>query len=448
MTDTKPQKPAPPKKPKGEFKIPKLTETQWAMALGGIFFLGYFLYSFVLSVPVAPMQNTMSAPLQRPVGETEEERFKRENKNARLPDGAGFSKEIIDEKTKVTQQIPFGDRELEFRLRLPKSWVMSEFARYGLPGEETYSVLTNIARYFGPAIEDARPFLWIEVERMKRYMTAETWARAYMIKRGITPAAMQIDSEKDIQALYVDVKDYRSYAVRTRFIINGDMMVLVSYGVPVQSYKDVKDVMGLSVNSFEFLHKIDRQIEEIKEHKLLNVVKFEYYTSWLPKNEFSESTLRPSIELHNPQEYNNPKGELLQGLILVNAWRKSKQQEAGDKEFKEVKDRLQELRMTIDRPERPLENLPLHGNFVKIQRTPYTALVNTYVRKNEFDIVKDNLAKTKQEVWITVLDNDYYIVYITLITPLLSNNYVVWAQNMAAYDLLTRSLDARGAPSD
>lgn len=456
MTDTKPQKPAPEKKapaektkkPGGGFKIPQWTETQWGMALGGAFLFGYILYNFVWLQPVEQAPQTIQVGAPKPV-ETEEARFKRENKNVKLPDGSSLKPQEIAERTKVTQQIPFGDRELEFRVRLPSNWVMSEFARYGLPGEETYSVLTNIARYFGPAIEDARPFLWVEAERMKRFMTAETWARAYMIKRGISPEAMQINSESDIQALYVDVRDYRSYAMRTRFVINGDTMVMISFGVPIESYKPAKDVMGLTLNSFEFMRKIDRQIEEVKDYKLLNVIKFRHYASWLPKNEFSESTLRPSVELHNPQEYNNPKGDLLQGLILINAWRKSKQEGSdGNKELQEVKDRLQELRMTITNPDAPTEDLPLHGNFVSVKRTQYTALVNTYIRKNEFDIVKDDLAKTKQEIWITVLDNDYYVVYLTLITPLLSNNYVIWAQNMAAYDLLTKTLDVRGAPTD
>lgn len=451
MTDNK-QVPktaaAKPKKPSAGFTIPKLTETQWGMLGCGIFFLGYFLYSFVLfpEVPASSGQS-ITAQIQKPTEETEEQRFKRENKNTRLPDGSAISKEVIAAKTKITQQVPFGDQELEFRVRLPSSWVMSEFARYGLPGEETYNVLTNIARYFGPAIEDTRPFLWVEAERMTRYMTAETWARAYMIKRGISPEVLQVRSETDIQALYVDVRDYRSYAMRTRFIINGDTMVMVSYGVPVQSYKDAKDIMGLSLNSFQFMEKINRQVEEIKDYKLLNVVNFQHYASWLPKNEYTESTLKPSIELHNPQLYNNPKGDLLQGLIIINAWRKSNKS-AEDFEMKVIKDRLQELRMTINLPDKPAVDLPLHDNFLKIQRTQYTALVNTYIRKSEFDIIKDDLAKTKQEVWITVLDNDYYIVYLTLITPLLSMNYVTWAQNMAAYDLLTKSLQAKGPPTE
>jgi hypothetical protein len=78
----------------------------------------------------------------------------------------------------------------------------------------------------------------------------------------------------------------------------------------------------------------------------------------------------------------------------------------------------------------------------------HTALVNRYIRKDDFDIIKSEETKTRQEVWITILDNGYYRTYLTLITPLKDTNYVVWARNMAAYDLLIKSLQARTAPKE
>lgn len=440
------QKPKKPKKPKQAFQMPKLSETQWAMAAGAVFFVGYMLYSMVATMPAGTGDGGLNAPVEAATMETDEQKFKRENKN-KLPDGSAISAKTLEETTQLTQQVPFGDKEFEFQLRLPKTWVMSEFARYGLPGEEKYAVLTNIARYFGPAIEDARPYVWIEVERQKRYMTAEAWARAYMIKRGISPQAIHIVSDTEIQVLYVDVRDFRTYAVRTLFRMVGDAMVLVSFGAPVEGYKEFKDMMAVTLNSFHLLQPNQRQIEQIKEYRLLNVLKFRYYDSWLPRNEYSDSTLRPSIELHNPQLVNNEKKELLQGLILVNIWRKS-DQFTPESNMQVITDRLQELSMTLKKPLEAEKPLPLFGGFTKITRTPYLAQVATYVRKDQFDIVKSDESKTQQEVWITVLDNGYYVAYLTLITPLQGTNYVIWAQNMAAYDLLMKSIEVREAPKD
>ena len=444
MPDTK--KPAALKKPKSTkpaFQIPKLSETQWAMAAGAVFMVIYGLYT-VVSVPSAPQEMGLKAAIEAPTEETDEQKFKRENKN-KLPDGSAISKAEIEEKTQITQQVPFGDKELEFRVRLPRNWVMSEFARYGLPGEAKYSVLTNIARYFGPAIEDIRPFLWIEVERQKRYMTAEAWARAYMIKRGISPQAIQVQSNEDVQVLYVDVRDFRTYAVRTRFHIVGDTMVLISFGAPVEDYKEFKDYMAVALNSFNILNPNTRQIEEVKDYKLLNVLKFKYYNSWLPRNEYSESTLRPAVELHNPQLINNEKNDLLQGLILVNVWRKS-EMFTPEKNMRNITDRLQELSMTLKEPLGEAKSLPLYNGYTKIVQVPYLAQVATYIRKDQFDIVKSEQSKTQQEVWITTLDNGYYVAYLTLITPVQGMNYVIWAQNWAAYELLLNSIDLKKAP--
>lgn len=456
MTDEK--KPADPKaapkkakavkSDKPGFNIPKLTETQWAMVAGGAFFLLYGLYVVLFESTGAVVQSQdmgLRTPVEAPTQETDEQKFKRENKN-KLPSGTALSKKEIDEKTKVTQQVPFGDKELEFRVRLPKDWVMSEFARYGLPGEEKYAVLTNIARYFGPAIEDARPFMWVEVERQKRYMTSEAWARAYMIKRGIAPQAIQITSTTEVQVLYVDVRDFRTYAVRTLFKVVGDTMVMVSFGVPIQSYKEFKDIMAVSLNSFYILRPNEREIEEIKSYRLLNVLKFKYYNSWLPRNEYSDSTLHPSIELHSPQLVNNERNDLLQGLIMVNIWRKS-EQFSPESNMQVITDRLQELSMTLKEPLSPAKNLPVFNGYSKIVQAPYYAQVATYVRKDQFDIVKSDQSKTRQEVWITTLDNGYYVAYLTLITPLQPTNYVIWAQNMAAYDLLMKTIELKKAPT-
>jgi hypothetical protein len=438
--------PAKPKKPLFDLaSLPKLSETQWAMVAGAILCVLYLGYAYITTP--TETQSGITAPIQVPDknGETDEEKFKREARRSKMPDGSAISAKDIDEQTQLTQQVPFGDKELEFQLRLPKNWIMSEFARYGLPGEENYTILTNIARYFGPAIEDQRPFLWVEAERQKRYMTAETWARAYMIKRGISPEGIQIKSPTEVQVLYVDMRDYQSYAVRSLFHIEGDTMVVVSFGVPLQSYKQYKDMMPVTLNSFHILNPINRQIEEIKDYALLNVVKFQYYASWLTKNEYSESTLRPSVELHNPQLFNNQNNDVLQGLILVSAWRKSSQY-SPTQSMSAITDRLQELSMILKEPMAPPKALPLRDDYTSIVQAPYVALVNTYIRKDQFDIIKSEESKTQQEVWITTLDNGYYVAYLTLVTPLQGTNYLVWAQNMAAYELLINSFHLRGPP--
>lgn len=432
-------------------KVSRMSPTQMGIAAVVIMITGYFGYAYLLEVPVPvgqQMDAGMNAVLEKPAGETEEEKFKRENKNASLPDGSQVPVEIVENSTHIEQQVPFGDTKMEYRIRLPNDWIMSNFARYGLPGDETYRILTNIARYFGPAIEDTRPFFWLEVQTLSRYITAEAFTRSLMLNKGIAPEALVVNSETSAQALYVDVRDYRSYAMRTLYQIVGNFMVMASVGVPIESYKDYKDMMGLILNSFELVNPVEGQIEEIKDYKLLNVLRFKYYASWLPKNEYAQTAIKPSIELHNPQEINNPTGELLQGIILVNSWRVSASFDPAAP-MHEIRDRLQVFGMVIQDDESlPTEKLPLRDSYTDISQTKHTVLVNRYIRKDDFDIIKSDETKTRQEVWITVLDNGYYQTYLTLITPLKDTNYAIWARNMAAYDLLIKSLQARTAPKE
>jgi hypothetical protein len=439
----------PPKK--NSFQIPKLSETEWGIAGAVVFVFGYMIYTTLFPAgSTATTGYTAPPPPSQQQTESAEERFKRENQNTQLPSGDALAPEFIQNETRITQEIPTGDRELAFQIRLPNDWRMSEFGNYGtIPGQETYAVLTNIARYFGPAIVDARPYLRVEVERMKRYLPADLWAHVYMTKRGIAPQAVQKDNEKDMQALYVEMnEDMRSFAVRSRFIIHGDTMMVISFGVPISSYKDFKDLMGLTLNSVNLPTPIDRPIEEIKEEKLLNVLSFNYYgASWIPRNHFLESTLRPSLELHNPQEGYNPKNDKLQGLVLVNAWRKTGQF-SPERAMKSIEERLAVMHTTLKKPPESKKDLPLFGNFTFAKQYEYLGQINAYTQRDKYDIIQSEESKAWRSIVITVLDNGYYQVYLTLVTPSREVDYIPWAQNMLGYELLLKSIQVRGAPTD
>jgi hypothetical protein len=350
-------------------KIGRMSEIQMMVAAGVVAAFVLFCYFYMFTTPTVVSENMdMNAVLEKTVAETAEEKFKRENKNVNLPDGSNVPANIVEENTRLEKQVPFGDVSMEYMVRLPNNWASSNFARYGLPGEEDYTILTNIARYFGPAIEDSRPFFWLEVQKLRRFITAEAFTRAYMLKRGIAPQALIPRSETEAEALYVDVRDFRSYAMRTIFRIEGKYMVMASVGVPIEAYKDYKDMMGLILRSFDLINPPEGQIEQIKEHKLLNVLRFKYYESWLPKNEFAQTAIRPSVELHNPQDVNNPKGDLLAGIILVNSWRISNNFDA-KLPMQEIADRLQGLSMVIqDAETQPTQDLSIRDSLPALLR--------------------------------------------------------------------------------
>ncbi len=436
-------------------KVMQMSEKQ--MTIAAVVVIGFFVvvYNYVFATPEInpnemgqPIGITLESP-KNAGGETAEDKFRRENKNVTLPDGSKVPADMINHGTHFAREAPFGDKMMEYMVRMPNDWVQSNFARYGLPGDETYAIMTNIARYYGPAIEDARPFFWLEAQKLKRFVTAETYVRTYMLKNGITPVALEATSEKRAEALYVDTRDGRNYAIRTRYNIEGPYIVIASVGIPVSSYNTYKDMAGLVLRSFQLVTPIPGQIEEIIERKLLNVVRYKYYASWLMRNENILSALHPSVELYNPQEIVTGKPNILQGMMFLDAWRMTANLDPKTP-LNDVKQKLLAIRMELQdqEPMQPETKLPLRDKYTSITQNRYRALVKRGTRKDEFDIVKSEETKTYQEVWITVLDNGYYRAYLTLVTPLEETDYSVWAQNMAAYTLLINTLQLRPAPTE
>ena len=440
-------------------KLTRLSEKQFIvlfMVVAGIFIASYM---YLQPKSVAMYDDGLGLAADMLKKETAEEKFKRENKNIKLPDGSALTPDFIAKQTKLEKNIPFGDKQMEYIVRLPVNWRQSNFAKYGLPGEEDYSILTNIARYFGPAIEDQLPFFWLEVEKLRRFLTAESYLRSYMIKRGTVPETIIVRSETEAEALYIDSRDNRSYAVRSIFRMEGPYVIMATVGAPVQFYSEYKDVMGLIMKSFDLVNPIPGQIEKINTHKLLNVLKFDYYDSWQIRNEQAQTALNPSTELHNilEVEFDNRtrganrglaiKKEPVQGLIFVNAWRVRNAHKAQNP-MDVINAKLADIKHVLDPTPLETKQLTLKSDFNSIEQRQYRALVDRYVRQDEFDIIMSEETKTENEVWVTVMDNGYYSVWLTMITPLRDTNYLTWAKNKAAYDLLIRSITVRSAPKD
>lgn len=382
---------------------------------------------------------TNAAPTQISQGESQEARFKRENRDIDLPTGEKVDSDYIQNKIKTFSEVPFGDTELEYSVALPNAWVRSNFAQYGLPGEEKYLILTNIARYFGQAIGDVRPYLWIEALRLKREITARDYMYGYFANRGISPETERINSETDAEALFVEVQNNQgSYAVHGRFIIHGDTLVLVKMGVPVRSYKELRNHVGYTITSFDLKNSIDRIIEERKTFKLLNVLSFDHLVSWTPAHIERDSTLKTGMELHNLHKDGG-----LNGVIYLKAYRKTSAINE-DKLWQEIEEFLSQRGFSIleEKTEeqeslKTLEGVNVYDDFS--QKT-YDITFKTLLKQTDFDIERSEANIIRQTMHVTRFDNGNYIVYAILVTPENNKYYMTWAQNIFAYNLLLETL--------
>jgi hypothetical protein len=456
----KPMQPvSPPSKNTSQKKTKKSDSMQDKLVLGGLMVCGVLFYFWMNApeepdgqvtlesvIPLAQLTGKIGA---QPKEETLEEQFRRENKNVPLSDGRDIPPDVIKEHTRLFRQVPFGDTELSYEMRLPTNWGQSRFTQYGSPGEERYKVLTNIDRFFGPAIEDKRPFVWLEVERLSRMTTAENYMNQYFIQRGITPEAVKVHNMNRAEALFIQPRDYSSYAIRAVFMINGDRIMLATFGVPLEAYKIYRDLMGLAMSSVQMLETINRQPEPVSTYKLLNVLTFDYPSRWLLRNENRTSSLKPSMELALPTELNvrNTSGfglsNQIDGLILVNAWRKTSTFSRATLEETIIK-RLQVNQIKLQAVLQPEKQLLSHDDIASIKQTIYVSYVdNTPPTTEEFGVIQSTAAKPQQEVWVTTFDNGDYMVAVTLITWPQTKNYPNWSYNVTSYTKIVETMKIR-----
>ena len=449
------------KKPASKKKTAAKNSRQDTYVLIGLT-LGAILIYWLVATPSDPAQDGQTTfesviPLSQLTGkigvqpktaETPEQRFRRENKNIPLSDGSKIPAKIVAERTRLFSQVPFGDQELTYEMRLPTSWGQSRFTQYGTPGENRYKILTNIDRFFGPSIEDKRPFVWLEVQHLDRFSTAENYMNQYFIQRGINPEAVKVQDMQRAEALFIQTREDSSYVMRTLFIINGDRLMLVTFGVPLDVYNDYRDIMGLTLASFRMQQTIDRQPEDVASYKLLNVLTFDYPARWQTRNPNRTSSLRPSVELVLPTELQVQRDSKLlaneiDGLILVNAWRKIPGFDRSTLEETIIK-RLQQNRIKLRDVLQTEKALPAHNEVSDIRQTIYVGFVdNTVPTTEEFGVIQATTSQPEQEIWVTVFDNSDYTAAVTLITWPQTRNYQNWAYNVSSYDKILDTLKLR-----
>jgi hypothetical protein len=366
-----------------------------------------------------------------------------EAKKLVLPKGEALPENFATERMKEVKENPFDDVELAYSFLVPKEWQQSNFARYGVPGQANYTILTNIARYFGPAIGTIPPIAWIEAHKLTRETTAEAYMTGYFFDRGITPEGVQIHNERHAEALFTAVEDRISYATRGTWIINGDTVVLLRIMVPSYAYSAMAQVMGVMANSFKLHYKILREIEPKTEGRLLNIASFKYLASWQLAQTEKSNPLQASIEIRNPSQ-----GRGLDGLIFLRASKRNTNTKVEDLtlNFETWLNGRGYSLIKKTEPEAAGPELAERFSFYA-KKIKYVLGINlaTYIDQNDFGVVVDTSQLPQFEMNSVVLDNGNYVIHAALVTPPINTGYGRWAQNHFAFEQLLRSLVVKGA---
>ena len=356
-----------------------------------------------------------------------------------LPDGSAISAQTIVERTEVTTNVPFGDYDLEYSIRLPKDWKPSKFTQFGEQKQDKYEVPTNIARYFGTSIVGVLPYLWIEAYRPKQEILLEDYVGMFMRKRGITPKAALYENAERIQITYIELEGAESFIKRSLFLLHGDKIVHVQFVIPFSSFQDMRSLVGLVLNSFKLTKVPEGELEPTKSTALLNVLKFDYPASWSEEYKSEESALYLRSVLHR-YDFR----EVLQGLISVDAIRKT--------ELRTVPTEMARIRRSLERSGITIGEQLQSLSFPKSSQRSHYKFQTIEVYKaekvqpekvDEFGLVIEDAAKIDQEVWIAVAENTSHILIGLMVTTDRGTSFRDWALNRAALVKILETVNLR-----
>lgn len=330
----------------------------------------------------------------------------------------------FNEQTKVFHEIPFNDTNLEFEIRLPRTWRQIDLGMDESSQATIQKLVGDIARFIGPIINNVRPKVTLQAIKMQFDVLPEYWLMNYVLQNGYTKQGdILVEDDKNAMVYYIHVEDDGlAYYTYMRLKIHGNLATLVRFTVPLQAKKKFAFVQKAVVDSFRFLADYDEEIEDIRSFSMMDSLKFEYPESWGLNNPDFKDPDKLSLELHNRDAANN-----LLGLIRLSAVRK---------------DETNTLRGEINK----LITMLRDYHKLEVHKLQWSQPASVYAR---FDfarmeaytvLFKKDKRSSEQELWFVALgDKDWYI-FMYMLTPKKDENLINWAQNTRTFDNMIDTL--------
>lgn len=326
--------------------------------------------------------------------------------------------------TTLKKDVPMDDKSMSYEVRMPKAWTQNTDVSTGTLSHISDRVLGEIARYYSPSDLYTISRFTITAMQFENQISAKNWFLNYVMSNGFVLQGMKVYSDDEVEGLYVLIEKDTSYSVRTKAVINGPRMFLISYYVPYQNWaKDpqVRAMQERTVASFRFTSPEARDFDLTKEFRFLNYVEFKYPSSWniFAPNIFSTEGMVAKVS-------NTPRGNVLEGEINV----KIVSTESDRTISEEIRDLKSQLRSSGFKVSEVIEN----DREYQFDPSIYFSRVEQYKAVG----LNDNILE--HEYWVAVLVEDSYFYIVTLLTPGRLTNFYTWAINSEAFDTVVQSI--------
>jgi hypothetical protein len=329
----------------------------------------------------------------------------------------------FEKKTKKIEKISETDPLISYEIRIPQDWTMlpdSKAAEPISPGE----ILGKIGSFVGPTGMDVPSFIQVHAISLDYQTTIEHWFLQHLIKGGYNVRGLKIYDDTCAEALFVDLKDAISYAVRSVACINGKRVIFIEYYLPLDNWEAEKTMQAQVLNSFRLKKMVRQYVEEFSETKLLDIVTIKFPKSWKLNPFPLRSIERMKAQLLNlatfTKEYDLKSkldGKIDIDLVSVNAAQTLEQ------EIELLQKALQTDGLVIG------ESIE---KSVDLVANPLFEFADT----NVYKLADGNNKLRDYELWITAILSGEYYYFVSLVTPGRDQDYGVWARNTQAYKLI------------
>jgi hypothetical protein len=334
--------------------------------------------------------------------------------------------------TDVHKEIPMDDKSLSYSVRLPKAWDKKVDHGTGAMSHISEKVLGEIVRYYSPSDFYTISRFSITALALEDRITARNWFLNHVMVNGYVLQGMKVLSDYEVEGLYVLIEGDTSYSVRSKAVISGSRMFIVSYYVPYNTWeKDDKTraMQERSISSFRFLSPDIDTTKLTQDFQFLNLVKFEYPSTWRLTSRDTHSIEGASVRILNTKNSNLLEGQI--GVDIVS----TESETTISQEIALLRNKLAEYGFKIK------EVIEQEHNYNFDQHIYFN-------RVEAYSVDGIERSTIDHEYWIAVLVEDRHFYVVTLLTPSRLHSFYNWAINSEAFQTVIESIGPYVSESD
>ena len=344
-----------------------------------------------------------------------------------MPQAEKLTQQEFMDMTEPVVRVVEQDPQTSFSFRVVPEWTEigdDKLKNYVSQGR----LYGDVAVFVGPLTSQGRARFEVTSEELTSALYLKHWVIDRIIKNGYTLISIEEKPDGRMEALYIIFKDGVTNVTRSLFKVNGKRILMATYMIPQDLYKQYKDQQILTLENFRFTENDREYAEDVKTYAYLDKRKFEYPQSLIVNSSdiISEDEFTIELLLRDQQNF-------IKGNFRVDIY-------ARDQEDFDLKQKVADLLNAWD--ENKLERRDL------IEKKKYDTNENiTYqnidvygmsVKSSEY--LKYEEDPITQELWLGILADEEYYYVVSLVGVARDIDIISWSRNARAYEMIIRSL--------